>query len=145
MQIEHLSNESAIDALKFGTKMTKLRDKITTNKPYTFPEAMAIATKLIDLDEDRRDMRKRDDERGPKRKEEKRKSKREYGSNRQRSNDKRYAPLNAPRSEILIWIKQNDIDIPTPRKLNPFYEAKRNKNRYCRYHRDHRHDIEECS
>ena len=66
-----MSNESAVDALKFGTKLRKLQDKITTKKPQTFPEAMAIATKLIDLDEDRRDMRKRDDERGPKRKEEK--------------------------------------------------------------------------
>ena len=98
MQIEHLSNESAIDALKFGTKLRKLRDKITTKKPQTFPEAMEIATKLIDLDEDRRDMRKRHDERGPKRREEKKESKREYSSNKQRSDDKRYAPLNAPRS-----------------------------------------------
>ena len=33
MQIEYLSNEAAIDALKYGTKMGKLRDKITTKKP----------------------------------------------------------------------------------------------------------------
>ena len=32
---------------------------------------MAIITKLIDLDEDRRDMQKKDDERGPRRKDEK--------------------------------------------------------------------------
>ena len=61
MQIEHLSNEVAIDALKFGTKMGKLKDNITTKKPQTFPDAMAIATKLIDLDENRRNMRKKDD------------------------------------------------------------------------------------
>ena len=71
MQIEHLSNESAIDALKFRTKMGKLRDKITIKKLYTFPEAMAITTKLIDLDEDRRDMRKKEDKRGPRRKDKK--------------------------------------------------------------------------
>ena len=56
MQIEHLSNESAVDALKFKTKLRKLRNKITTKKPQTFSEVMAIATKLINLDEDRRDM-----------------------------------------------------------------------------------------
>ena len=71
MQIEHLSNKAAIDALKFGTKMGKLRDKITTKKLQTFLEAMAIATKLIDLDEDRRDMRKKDKEREPRSKDEK--------------------------------------------------------------------------
>ena len=80
MQIEHLSNESAIDALKFGTKLRKLRDKITTKKPQTFPEAMAIATKLIDLDEDKRDMQKKDGERVSKRREERKESRREYSS-----------------------------------------------------------------
>ena len=99
MQIEHLSNESAIDALKFGTKMGKLRDKITIRKSHTFLEAMAIAAKLINLDEDRRDMQKKEDERGPRRKDEKKEPKREYGSNKQRNDDRRYAPLNAPRSE----------------------------------------------
>ena len=83
IQIEHLSNEAAIDALKYGTKMGKLRDKIIIKKPQTFSEVMDIATKLIDLDEDRRDIRKKDDEeRGLKRKNKKRESKREYNSNR---------------------------------------------------------------
>ena len=102
MQIEHLSNELAIDALKFGTKLRKLRDKITTKKPQTFSEAMAIATKLIDLDEDRRDMQKKDDERVPKQREERRESRRDYSSKKQRSDDNKYAPLNTPRSEILM-------------------------------------------
>ena len=105
---------------------------------------MAIATRLIDLDEDRRDMRNRSDEKVLKRNDEKRTSKREYAPNRQGNNDKRYAPLNAPRSEILMWIKQNGIDIPTPRRLNPNYGTKRDRSRYCRYHRDHGHDTDEC-
>ena len=67
---------------------------------------MAIATKLNDLDKDMREMRKKDgEERGPKRKDEKIEPKKEYSSNRQRNDDKRYTPLNAPRSEILMWIK----------------------------------------
>ena len=67
-----MSNESAVNALKFGTKLRKLRDKITTKKPQTFLEAMAIATKLINLDEDRREIRKKDGkEQGLKRKDEK--------------------------------------------------------------------------
>ena len=71
MQIKHLSNEAAIDALKFGTKLEKLRDKITIKKAQTFLEAMAIVTTPIDLDKDIRDMQKKDKERGPRRTEEK--------------------------------------------------------------------------
>ena len=52
MQIEHLSNEVAIDVLKYETKMGKLRDKIMTKKLQTFSKIMAIVTKLIDLDEE---------------------------------------------------------------------------------------------
>ena len=57
-----MSNKVAIDALKYSTKMEKLRDKIMTKKPQTFPEAMAIITRLIYLDEDRRKMRKKEGE-----------------------------------------------------------------------------------
>ena len=106
MQIEYLSNEVALDALRYGTKMGKLKDKIMMKKSQTFPEAMAIATKLIDLIKVRREMRKKEnEEKGIRRKEKKRDPKKENSSNRQRSKDKRYVPLNALRSEILIWIK----------------------------------------
>ena len=56
MQIEHLSNEAAIDVLKYEIRMEKLREKIMIKKPQTFPEAMVITTKLIDLDKDRREI-----------------------------------------------------------------------------------------
>ena len=65
---------------------------------------MAIAISLIDLDEDRREMRRKEsDKKGMKRRDEKKDTKREYNSIiRSRSDDKKYAPLNALRSEILM-------------------------------------------
>ena len=53
--------------------MTKLWEKIMTKKPQTFPEAMAITTKLIDLDKDLRDTRRKDSAGHSVRKEEKKK------------------------------------------------------------------------
>ena len=105
MQIEHLSSEAAIDALKYGTKMAKLREKIMTKKPQTFPEAMAIATKLIDLDEDLRDTRRKDIAEHVAKKEEKRDTKRDHNPLFRSRSERKHAPLNATRSEILMWIK----------------------------------------
>ena len=62
--------------------MGKLRDKILIKKSHTFHEAIAIATMLIVLDEDRREMwKKENQEKGIRRKYEKRELKREYNSN----------------------------------------------------------------
>ena len=65
---------------------------------------MAIVISLIDLDEDRREIRRKEsDNKLLKRRDEKKDRKREYNSIiGSRSNDKKYAPLNAPRSEILM-------------------------------------------
>ena len=60
MHIENLSDETAIEAMKNGTRLGKLKDKIMTKEPTTFSEMMAMATKLIKMDEDRR-LRREDD------------------------------------------------------------------------------------
>ena len=54
MQIENLSDKMTIEAMKNGTRLGKLNDKIMTKEPTTFSEVMAMATKLIKMDEDRR-------------------------------------------------------------------------------------------
>ena len=60
MHIENLSDETAIEATKNRTRLGKLKDKIMTKKPITFSEVMAMETKLIKMDEDRR-LRREDD------------------------------------------------------------------------------------
>ena len=54
MQIHNLSDEMAIEAMKNGTRLGRLKDDIMVQETSTFTEAMAMATKLIKMNEDRR-------------------------------------------------------------------------------------------
>ncbi|RWV88212.1 hypothetical protein GW17_00049718 [Ensete ventricosum] len=52
-------------------------------------------------------------------------------------------PLNSTRTEIFFQIrkKRRLLKAPSPMKSHP---ERRNKRRYCHFHREYRHDIEEC-
>ena len=51
-------------------------------------------------------------------------------------------PLNVPLDQVLIQIK-DDPFLKWPEKMKGDLN-KRNKNKYCRFHRDHGHDTDEC-
>ncbi|KAG8365105.1 hypothetical protein BUALT_Bualt18G0069600 [Buddleja alternifolia] len=53
-----------------------------------------------------------------------------------------YTPLNASKNEILMYIQDKE-SIKWPGKMRT-PANKRNRNRYCRYHRDHGHETEDC-
>ena len=65
MQIQNLSDKIAIEAMKNGTWLGRLKDDIMVQEPSTFTEAMTMATKLIKMDEYRR-LRRDDDKTPPK-------------------------------------------------------------------------------
>ncbi|RWW45447.1 hypothetical protein BHE74_00048717, partial [Ensete ventricosum] len=51
-------------------------------------------------------------------------------------------PLNSTRTEIFFQIWERGLlKAPNPMKSHP---ERRDKRRYCRFHREYRHDIEEC-
>lgn len=142
MQIEHLSGKAMLEALKNCTWIGKLCDRIMTKSPQIFFKAVAIAMKMIDLDEDKK-MHKKDEERAPKRREHDTKRDKNPIVGFKREAEK-FTLLNVPRSEILIWIQQNNIYIPQPRKINPNYKRNHDKSPQCKSLQDHGHDTDEC-
>ena len=56
--------------------------------------------------------------------------------------NQQYTPLNTPLEQVLMQIKDYpSLKWPEKMKGDP---NKRNRNKYCRFHRDHRHDTDEC-
>ncbi|XP_064962889.1 uncharacterized protein LOC135611252 [Musa acuminata AAA Group] len=49
-------------------------------------------------------------------------------------------PLNAPRTEIFLQIREKGLLRPP----NPMRATYKNRSKYCRFHRDHGHDTEDC-
>ena len=50
--------------------------------------------------------------------------------------------MNVPLEQVLMQIK-DDPSLKWPKKMKGD-PNKRNRNKYCRFHRDHRHDTDEC-
>ncbi|XP_009391097.2 uncharacterized protein LOC103977328 [Musa acuminata AAA Group] len=49
-------------------------------------------------------------------------------------------PLNTPRTEIFLQIREKGLLRPP----NPMRATYKNRSKYCRFHRDHGHDTEDC-
>ena len=56
--------------------------------------------------------------------------------------NQQYTPLNVPLEQVLMQIK-DDPSLKWPKKMKGD-PNKRNRNKYCRFHRDHGHDTDEC-
>ena len=114
MRIQNLSDETAIDALKNGTRLGRLKDDIMVYKPTTFIEAMAMAIRLIEMDEDRR--LRQDNNKTPFRNDDKFRFRRSRPQRlfpkgsaggptvefRKEVDNHNYTPLNTPRSKVLM-------------------------------------------
>ena len=56
--------------------------------------------------------------------------------------NQQYTPLNVPLEQVLMQIK-DDPSLKWPEKMKGD-PNKCNGNKYCRFHRDHGHDMDEC-
>ena len=141
MQIQNLSDEMTIEAMKNGTRLGRLKDDIMVLEPSTFTEAMAMATKLIKMDEDRR--LKHEDDKTPIKNDDRSESRRfrpqrsffrssaESTTSRFQKEIENYTLLNTPRSKILMWIRANGVSIPVPRRLSPTKRVGADRRFYC--------------
>ena len=104
---------------------------------------MAMATRLIDMDEDRR--LRQDDDKMPSINDDK------FGFKRSRPqrpflrgsaggptvgfikevDNYNYTPLNAPRSKVLMWIIANGVGIPRPRRMDLAQRESVDRKFYC--------------
>ena len=116
--------------------MGRLKNDIMIKKLATFTKAMALVTRLIDMDEDR--MVRQDDDKTSAKNNDKFKFRRSRpqrsflrgstGSQsagfRKEIDKQNYTPLNAPRSKVLMWIRANGVGIP---RLERIDSAKRER------------------
>ena len=56
--------------------------------------------------------------------------------------NQQYTPLNVPLKQVLMQIN-DDPSLKWPKKMKGD-PNKRNRNKYCLFHRDHKHDTNEC-
>ena len=122
--------------------------------PRTFTEVLARANKYINAEEMMKVKRAEQPDRKEREKEKKKpvvEQKTDYRLSRApdhpgfggaRGSPTSYTPLNTSRAEILLALEDKDyLRRPPPLKSPP---NTRNKKKYCRFHRDHDHDTEDC-
>ncbi|XP_022159160.1 uncharacterized protein LOC111025585 [Momordica charantia] len=119
LKVTHCSDDSAMCYFLTTLADETLTVKLGEEAPSTFAEVLQKAKKVIDGRSDSDSSR-----RGP------------YEG---------YTPTTIPISEILTNIEENGLEklLKRPDKLRGDPE-KRNKDRYCRFHRDHGYDTSNC-
>ncbi|XP_077249060.1 uncharacterized protein LOC143888478 [Tasmannia lanceolata] len=155
-QVPNLDPSAAINALLMGVRFADFRLSIAKKTPSILADLIARAEKYITAEETlaalNLNLSGQNDEKRKVRDEDKnglgsalklRHDKRE--PRRERSplrREEEYAPLNTRREQILIAI-QGEKFLTWPQNLwTP--GDKRNKSKYCWFHKDHGHDTDEC-
>ncbi|XP_074324003.1 uncharacterized protein LOC141660923 [Apium graveolens] len=155
LKVPDLDDKVAMIALQQGTRDEFFKMSLAKRPPESMLQLQDRAGKYIKVEESMKKMAVSNEPTGNK----KRKTDQEYdandkypqiGKNSDSSSSKKnqqqtfaeYARLNAPRSQILMEIeKDKNFKWPKPLRGDP---EKRDKNRYCRYHKDVGHDTDDC-
>ena len=161
-EVEDHSDKVVIIAMMEGLCPRPLFDSLSKNVSETQSALQSKTEKYIAVEELAEAKRRKRGRGGHKRKEpdtmqsynkDDVKRKRSYRDTRTRPNDQRprtlprwpdlvLPPLNTLIAQVLMEIKNEEyIKWPTKIKTNPL---RRNKNKYCEFHRDHGHNTEDC-
>ena len=153
LEVDEANDKVQLTTFKAGLRSRDLVASLAKNPPKTMAEMLLKAQKYMNAEdalatiEDAKKpgnkAKREDDRRGQKRD---RPDRRNNDENR-RKDDKspwtvRFTPLVMPVDKIFTQIKDEDY-LKWPR---PLYSSPnvRNKNKYCRFHKDHGHNTEDC-
>ena len=153
LEVDEVDEKVQLTTFKAGLRSRDLVASLVKNPPKTMAEMLLKAQKYINAedavaairdDEKQGDKGRKDDEhRGQKRE---CPDRRITGANR-RKDDKstwtvKFTPLVMPVDKILMQIKdEHYLKWPRPLHSSPHI---RDKNKYCRFHKDHGHYTEDC-
>ncbi|XP_052203975.1 uncharacterized protein LOC127809253 [Diospyros lotus] len=147
LSIENLDQSIAMVAFQNALRAGPFTQSLAKRPPQTFTEILSRATKYINVEEVMRAKRiEYSDKKEKKSQNMEQKPKDKPGHRGERSGPRwspvRFTLLNTPRAEILAIIENKDY----LKKSRPMKAPanKRSKDKYCRFHRDHGHDMEEC-
>ncbi|XP_052175321.1 uncharacterized protein LOC127790084 [Diospyros lotus] len=154
LSIDEFDQRIAMVALQNGLRTGPFTQSLANTLPRTFTEALTRANKYINAEEVMKVKRAEQPDKKEREKEKKKpmvEQKTDYRPSRAldrpgfggaRGSLVSYTPLNASRAEILLALEdKNYLRRPPPLKSPP---NTRSKKKYCRFHRDHGHEIEDC-
>ncbi|XP_052181856.1 uncharacterized protein LOC127794645 [Diospyros lotus] len=154
LSIDEFDQRIAMVALQNGLRAGPFAQSLAKTPPRTFTKALTRVNKYINAEEVMKVKRAKQPDKKEREKEKKKpvvEQKTDYRPSRApnhpsfggaRGSPVSYAPLNASRTEILLALEdKNYLRRPPPLKspLNT-----RSKKKYCRFHRDHGHETEDC-
>ncbi|XP_052206769.1 uncharacterized protein LOC127811096 [Diospyros lotus] len=153
LSIDKFDQRIAMVALQNGLRAGPFAQSLAKTPPRTFTEALARANKYINAEEVMKVKQAEQPERKERENEKKKpvvEQKTDYRLSRApdrpgfrgaRESPMSYTPLNASRAEILLALEDKDYLRHPPPLRSP--SNTRSKKKYCRFHRDHGHVIED--
>ncbi|XP_059668817.1 uncharacterized protein LOC132313897 [Cornus florida] len=154
LQVDEVDDKVALTAFMGGLQSSKFLFSLSKDPPNTMAKLLIEAQKHMNA-KDAMNSRKGkgdDDKKGDKKrsapilKDERDSKFRKFNRSprvpRGRDNYTNFTPLNAPISQILMQL-QDDHTLKWPPKLKSD-PTRRSKDKYCRFHRDHGHNTDDC-